>query len=150
MQHQELERANGVDHALPESTIGTDAEPIQQVDEHARQLDRRWIGMVRTVEVAVWGGLGLASLVIGMVVWMVAPTPFPWIVIAAWLVLVIVALFRLIWWPRWAFAHWSYRVGQRVLELRYGIIWNVSVSIPLSRLQHVDLHRGPLERLHRG
>ncbi|QDV65020.1 Bacterial membrane flanked domain protein [Crateriforma conspicua] len=41
---------------------------------------------------------------------------------------------------------WSYRWTDDVFELGHGVIWRQSVSIPISRLQHVDIHRGPLER----
>jgi membrane protein YdbS with pleckstrin-like domain len=44
------------------------------------------------------------------------------------------------------FHNWSYRISERVLETRSGIIFKVSRLLPLNRLQHVDLHRGPLER----
>ena len=56
------------------------------------------------------------------------------------------SLIGIFWWPQRDYACWSYRINQRVVELRHGVIWHVAVSIPLSRLQHVDLHRGPLER----
>ena len=139
------------DPGQPDSSLtASEARPIQDHDQQPWQhLDRRWIGLTRAVEAATWGGLGFVALIIGLVFLLVASFPFPWIVIAAWLIIATVGLFRVIWWPRWVYKHWSYRIGQKVFELRHGILWHVSVSIPLSRLQHVDLHRGPLER-HRG
>ena len=60
----------------------------------------------------------------------------------------VVALFALwLWWyPPRAFRAWGYRLDGRVLELRSGIWFRVVRLLPLSRLQHVDLQRGPLER----
>jgi len=51
------------------------------------------------------------------------------------------------WYPPKAYAAWSYRCGDRVLELRSGVWFRVVRWLPLSRLQHVDLRRGPMERL---
>ena len=48
--------------------------------------------------------------------------------------------------PRRAYHEWGYRIDDRVLELRHGVWFKVIELLPLSRLQHVDLHRGPLER----
>jgi hypothetical protein len=52
----------------------------------------------------------------------------------------------LAWYPRRAFGAWGYRLDHRVLELRSGVWFRVVRLLPLSRLQHVDLQRGPLER----
>lgn len=53
-------------------------------------------------------------------------------------------------WPRWyarrAYASTGYRVSDRIVEHRRGIFWRTTVAIPLSRLQHVDLQSGPLDR----
>lgn len=57
---------------------------------------------------------------------------------------------RLVWslvWPSLAFRRWQFCVGEDLLEARYGVIWHEEKIIPISRLQHVDLTRGPLERL---
>jgi hypothetical protein len=52
----------------------------------------------------------------------------------------------IIWHPRRKYAGWSYRLRDHVLELRHGRLWRWVVSIPCSRLQHVDVREGPLER----
>jgi uncharacterized protein len=53
-----------------------------------------------------------------------------------------------LWYPARAYRAWGYRVEDRVLEIRSGVWFRVVRFLPLSRLQHVDLHRGPLERAH--
>ena len=53
-----------------------------------------------------------------------------------------------LWYPARAYRAWGYRVEERVLEIRSGVWFRVVRFLPLSRLQHVDLHRGPLERAH--
>jgi membrane protein YdbS with pleckstrin-like domain len=110
------------------------------------QLDRRWIGLVRTIETMTWMAIGAPVLVVGTVGLLAGQPPIQTAIPVAWLLLSLLAVFRVIWWPRLVYKHWSYRIGKKVFELRHGILWQVSVAIPLSRLQHIDLHRGPLER----
>ncbi|MHC4854092.1 MAG: PH domain-containing protein, partial [Planctomycetota bacterium] len=49
--------------------------------------------------------------------------------------------------PPLAYARWRFSVNDELLLVRYGIIWIEEKSIPISRLQHVDVLRGPIERL---
>jgi membrane protein YdbS with pleckstrin-like domain len=135
----------------PESTNPSDAvvqSDRSRVDEAeiGVRLDRRWIGLTRMVESLVWSGLLLVSLVVGLIWMRMGPLAVDVLVLVLWLCLACLALLRILWWPRWAYDHWTYRVGEKVIELRRGVLWNVWVAIPMSRLQHVDLHRGPLER----
>ncbi|MDX2033173.1 MAG: PH domain-containing protein [Blastocatellia bacterium] len=51
-----------------------------------------------------------------------------------------------VWWPTRMYRAWGYRIDDRVLEIRSGVLWERVRLAPLSRLQHVDLHRGPFER----
>ncbi len=49
--------------------------------------------------------------------------------------------------PALAYARWRYRVDPELLRMRYGIFFHEERTIPINRLQHVDLSRGPIERL---
>lgn len=49
--------------------------------------------------------------------------------------------------PPLAYARWRFAVGQDLLRMRSGILFHEEKVIPISRLQHVDLLRGPIERL---
>ena len=111
-----------------------------------QELDARSIGLSRFVNAITFAVIGVVALVGGsLLLWII---PFPWklIVPLVWLCLGGLSALNVVWWPRWEHNSWSYRVGEKVLELRYGVVWHVAVAIPLSRLQHVDLHCGPLER----
>lgn len=63
-----------------------------------------------------------------------------------WMVLTILC----IWWglrrPLRLYRSWGYRLDDRVLETRSGVLFQHTRLLPLSRLQHVDIKRGPLER----
>jgi hypothetical protein len=66
--------------------------------------------------------------------------------IAGWGLILIYRIFMFIWYPPRAYRAWSYRLDGRVLETHSGVFFQVIQLLPLSRLQHVDLHRGPIER----
>jgi membrane protein YdbS with pleckstrin-like domain len=109
-------------------------------------LDTRWVGLSRLVNAFAFSIVAAIILGVGTILLFTLPSGWNLLVPTIWLAAVIWTAIGVIWWPRWQHKRWSYRLGSRLLELRYGVIWQVSVAIPLSRLQHVDLHRGPLER----
>lgn len=49
--------------------------------------------------------------------------------------------------PYLAYVRWRFTVDQELMLMRYGIIFHEERTIPISRMQHVDLTRGPVERL---
>ncbi len=49
--------------------------------------------------------------------------------------------------PPLSWHRWRWGMDHELLMLRWGIIWHHERAIPISRLQHVDLTRGPIERL---
>jgi uncharacterized protein len=74
--------------------------------------------------------------------------------IAAWLrgspwvigVLLLAALPLGWWYARLAFARVRYRLDCHGLEIRRGVWWRRQTRIPRSRIQHTDLHSGPIDR----
>ena len=66
----------------------------------------------------------------------------------AGLVLIAALLVWFAWWrPPRLYRAWSYRITDRVLETRSGLLIRVTRLLPLARVQHVDLERGPFERM---
>jgi membrane protein YdbS with pleckstrin-like domain len=49
-------------------------------------------------------------------------------------------------WPPIDFRHHSYRVDDRGIEIRRGVIWRRVINVPRSRVQHIDVSQGPIER----
>ncbi|MEN1941363.1 PH domain-containing protein [Luteimonas sp. MJ246] len=90
---------------------------------------------------AGWGGLALASLVpIGLLL----PTPLPALPLA------LASLVLLPAWGLWlALRHYRYArwlLDDTGLGYRRGRMWQVETRVPRTRVQHVDLKHGPLER----
>ncbi|MGA0868762.1 MAG: PH domain-containing protein [Planctomycetota bacterium] len=48
--------------------------------------------------------------------------------------------------PPLAWRRWRFSIDADLLVARYGVIFHEEKAIPVSRLQHVDLTRGPIER----
>jgi membrane protein YdbS with pleckstrin-like domain len=73
----------------------------------------------------------------------------PWQTALALAVTIAAAGF-LIWlplrWPEITYRHRFYRVDLQGIEIRRGVIWRRTISIPKSRVQHTDVSQGPLQR----
>jgi uncharacterized protein len=64
----------------------------------------------------------------------------------AWLVLALIGLVFAIRWPARAYRHTSYRIDDQGIEIRKGVYWRVVINVPRSRVQHIDVSQGPIER----
>ncbi len=51
-----------------------------------------------------------------------------------------------LYWPGLRYRYASYRVGERGLWIRRGVVWRSEISVPKSRVQHTDVSQGPLQR----
>jgi len=49
--------------------------------------------------------------------------------------------------PPLSYARWRYGFADNLLLLRHGILFVEERAVPVQRMQHVDLLRGPIERL---
>lgn len=110
-----------------------------------QELDKRvisWWKIQTSIGFSIFFFIILAG---GTALWLL--TPFPGFIFLL-LVLSAINLFFLnfFWLPKRRYQSWSYRLTDTILEFRSGIIINKSVMIPLSRLQHADLIRGPIEQ----
>ncbi len=63
-----------------------------------------------------------------------------------WFGLAAICVWFSFWRPPRLFRSWGWRIDAKVLEIRSGLLFQRTRLLPLSRLQHVDLERGPLER----
>ena len=48
---------------------------------------------------------------------------------------------------RLAYPRWKFEIGKDSVKIEKGIIWKTYKSIPYSRVQNVDIHRGILARI---
>jgi membrane protein YdbS with pleckstrin-like domain len=72
-------------------------------------------------------------------------TPPVWwqaIPVGIWMLLLVIRA----WYVRAAYRRWRFQFDDDHLELRYGVLWRRTSSLPYHRLQQVDEAQGPLER----
>lgn len=120
--------------------------PIADGVEHP--LDPAWIELQRLIGWIVCAVL-TPLLFVGLVVAIFAgslPTAIDVLLAVAWLA----AVGTLAWlaqrWPPIEYRYVRYRIDGQGIEIRMGVVWRRVISVPRSRVQHIDVAQGPLER----
>lgn len=92
-----------------------------------------------------WGGV---ALLVGLpILWFLLFRERSWMLTAAAGIagsVIVAALAAAI--PDAMWRHWSYEIGDESLELSHGVLFREHGIIPWSRVQHVDVKHGPLDR----
>lgn len=112
-----------------------------------RPLDPRVVGLWRVTDLIGFGVLLLALLMSLSFVVFANLRVWPWL-LGAWFALAALCVWYSFWHPPRYYRSWSYRIDDRVLETRSGLVFKRAQLLPLSRLQHVDIERGPFERMY--
>jgi membrane protein YdbS with pleckstrin-like domain len=113
-------------------------------DGQIHSLDPRIIPLQRitgSLFIAAIAGGSLGFFVIRI---LTARTPAWWL--AVWLVLVLLGAWHALRWPPIAYEHTSFRVDDQGIEIHRGVYWRVVINVPRSRVQHIDVSQGPIER----
>jgi hypothetical protein len=117
--------------------------PVQEF----RPLDPRVVGLWRVTDLIGFGVL-LLALLMSLSFAIFANLRFWPLLLGAWLALAALCVWYSFWRPPRYYRSWSYRIDDRVLETRSGLMFKRAQLLPLSRLQHVDIERGPFERMY--
>ena len=124
------------------------AEPAAVADGIERQLDPQFVPFQRTIGWIVTGAVSVGLLIGLLILWLSARMA-QWLIVLlpfAWLA----ATCGLAWfcyrWPVVEYRHTSYTLDEEGIEIRSGVVWRTVVSVPRSRVQHIDVSQGPLER----
>lgn len=122
-------------------------ENYEQQTEEFQSLDPRVVKLWRMNFLIGFGIVILATLAAVISIGYAAPAARIWLAIG-WVAQTAVCLWFSFWFPPRYYRSWRWRIDAKVLELRHGRLIERTRLIPLARLQHVDLERGPLERMH--
>lgn len=125
------------------------SEPDSVADGQDHSLDPRVIPLQR-----ISGGLFIAALALGSLIAMgvvlfTADNLAGWVRMllpVAWVVLAVLGGSFAYRWPVRHYQHTSYRVDEQGIEIRTGVYWRVVINVPRSRVQHIDVSQGPLDR----
>jgi membrane protein YdbS with pleckstrin-like domain len=120
--------------------------PIADGVEHP--LDPAWIELQRLIGWIVCAVL-TPLLFVGLVVTIFTgslPTAVDVLLAAAWLAVVVALAWLAQRWPPIEYRYVRYRIDGQGIEIRIGVVWRRVISVPRSRVQHIDVAQGPLER----
>jgi membrane protein YdbS with pleckstrin-like domain len=86
--------------------------------------------------------IALIQLAIATVIELALPLPaglflIPSLALAAWLVLIV---------PARRYRRWGFAFGGDRLRVVHGYLFHHDTVVPLGRIQHIDVHQGPLMR----
>jgi membrane protein YdbS with pleckstrin-like domain len=129
------------------SVIPADASP--ETDEGIyHRLDPAWIELQRLVgwiACAVLAPLLLLGVLIALFVGSLS-FDVKILLSLAWVAVALLLAWLAQAWPDIEYRRTSYAVDAEHIEIRRGVIWRVVTSVPKSRVQHIDVAQGPLER----
>ena len=140
--------ADADESAPGSSDLHAPARREATLEPAVRTLDPRVITLQR-IAGSITGGV-LAGLHILAIVIVAFASSWPrWAVLLfalSWIPMAALLLWLAIGWPAIDYRHWSYRVDHDGIEIRSGVLWRQIVSVPRSRVQHIDVSQGPIER----
>ena len=114
--------------------------------EHA--LDPSWIELQRVIGWIVWAVL--TPLLLGVVVITVFAGSFASgldaLLFLAWIAMSVLLAWLAQRWPPIEYRYFRYRIDGQGIDIRLGVLWRRVISVPRSRVQHIDVAQGPLER----
>lgn len=115
----------------------SDADPIIASDSPI-PLDRRYIHVLRA-RVAL---RAVPLIVAAVILEAASPVRGGWLSVPVGLAAVAAVLLL----PPRQYARWSYRTAEDRLQVVRGILFRSDTVVPFGRVQHIDVHQGPLER----
>jgi membrane protein YdbS with pleckstrin-like domain len=116
-------------------------------DGALRQLDPRFVDLARRRRFVVSAVMAAALLPVPMVA-AIAARSLGVLALGtgAWVAVVLLLAWQAYSWPPIAYRHSWYRLSDRGLEIRRGVLFRSIVNVPRSRVQHTDVSQGPVER----
>ena len=125
----------------------TPAPVTSAPDNEFLQLDPRSIDLDRVTwwiaTVCISGVLMLAAIV---TLFTSSAEATPAALFATWAVVTLGHIWLTLRWPAKVYHHTRYRVDERGIEIHRGVFWRHRIAVPRSRVQHIDVTQGPLQR----
>jgi membrane protein YdbS with pleckstrin-like domain len=117
-------------------------------DGTSRQLDPRFIPLERVVGQITTAIFSLVAAIVVLVVVVFAALSIAVdaTMIGTWAVATAACVWIAHRWPEREYVRASYTVGEEVIEIRRGVWWRHVTKVPRSRVQHIDVAQGPLQR----
>ena len=114
--------------------IAGDDAPLLPVEPGYRNV-------LRVRQIILWGVLALAALFFDRVIFNGASLWLPPLLVT------IVGLSAIVFLPERTYRRLRYRLTDRLLQVLRGWMFHTDTVVPLVRVQHLDVVRGPLEKM---
>jgi uncharacterized protein len=131
---------------LPDSsfpaTTGTPTDHLSPPREHLDPRARTMWYVDGGIQFVIW------ATIISSAAWtLIRFTPITdwWVYLGAGIILG-VNLIETVVGPAWRYRFWRYEIREDEVDLQHGWLVQKRQLIPMSRIQHVDTRRGPLQR----
>jgi membrane protein YdbS with pleckstrin-like domain len=127
-----------------------DVHPLDVNLESNREhrLDPQYVSLQRSVGWIVTAVISAGLAITMGIVWLAAD--LPWMarvpLIPGWLLVTLGLAWMSHVWPEVHHRHVSYTLDAEGIEIRSGVWWRQIISVPRSRVQHIDVSQGPIER----
>ncbi len=124
--------------------------PPDIADGVERRLDPRYVPFQRAVGWIVTASISAGLLLSALIVWLAGDLP-RWMSLMlgpVWLALTGGIGWFCYAWPVLVQRHTLYTVDTHGIEIRSGVWWRAVTWVPRSRVQHIDVSQGPMERTH--
>jgi membrane protein YdbS with pleckstrin-like domain len=136
----------GATTAIDSTCAATPTAPASEADA-VQRLDPRYISLTRTVSAIAWAVISALHLMAALVLLVLRGFDTPTlIVLGAWAPLTALLAWQTFRWPQIEYRYWRYRVSGGGIEIWSGVVWRQAVAVPRSRIQHIDVAQGPVER----
>ena len=124
-------------------------DDVTAPDAGWRQLDPRKIDLDRATGWITTAVLSFGWLIVATIVGLVSDDAPAWLRLAAlglWLPFPGAIALLSYRWPPIEYRHARYRIDDELIEIQRGVIWRLSIAVPRSRVQHLDVSQGPIQR----
>ena len=126
----------------------TDAGPVDTGRIGIQALDPRVVALDRMIGAIV--GITIAAVHLLTAAILLLIRPWPWWALGlfalSWFPVTGLLIWLAVKWPHIEYRHWRYRVDADGIEIWSGVVWRRAIAVPRSRVQHIDVSQGPLER----
>ena len=129
----------------PAPPFTADSASLSYESADYRPLDPRVVRLWQISDLIGWGVFLLAGVIGGAILAMNVDTGWVWAA-AGLAAMVALAAWSILYYHPRNYRAWGYRLDRRVMLIKYGVWWRTIKLLPLPRLQHVDVKRGPLQR----
>ncbi|MFV0543103.1 MAG: PH domain-containing protein [Marinicella pacifica] len=107
-----------------------------------QSLERDYLRIIRWIGLAMCLLIALAPSIVFGVLWSVA---WYWALLA-WMLLAALLYVSLNSYLKHWYLNYKYHLNTDCLAIRRGVFWRHQIAVPVSRVQHVDVNSGPLDR----